>query len=182
MSNSGPDLSSRDVTQYLACRLAFAHRDARMVDDFLTRAGLKCSPRRPASIHPQVALELWGILQIAQWEAAGLRILMNTDLPAAADAFASLRRRLVEEPEQYLGGSSGAALIDRVTETWLRCCEISAVEHLGADVVVNGRSHDSVVNAFAAFLWANRNLITRQGTGHDQRSPDARRGISTPQR
>ena len=159
MSNALVRLSREDVAAYLARRIAFAHRGAGMVHRFLRSFGLTGTLKRPRPVHPEVLLELWGILQLALWEASGLRGLMAAELPPAAEAFLDLRRRLVEAPEEYLKGNSGTELSQRVTEAWLRCCDPLAPAYLDVDVVAVGKLPESFMQSLADFLWAHRNLV-----------------------
>src|SRR6185437_1120444 len=132
-------------------RIQFAERSAEMVHYFLGRVGLGATPERQRTIHPQLMLELGGILQIAQWESSGLRAMILVDLPDATSSFIDLCGRLKQTPAEYLQGNSGTDLWRRVMDAWSICLVPSAPLTLGADMAAIGAFPTSAMELLADF-------------------------------
>ena len=113
-------------------------------------------------IHPEIALELWGVLQLYTWEAAGLHTSISADLPSAEQAGVDLNRRLKNSPDDLLAQARGHAFVGGIMDTWLRFCDANGPRVLGVDVVVGSRPTESILRELAAWLWRHRHLASHQ--------------------
>lgn len=98
---------------------------------------------------------LGAVLQLAQWEQAGLREYLH-GLPTAAEAVNDLFSR-------YLGGNGNDVEHDLLTKvSWFWFCNFSfsGFETLDKDVLLAGDTGDDLLEDLADFLWQHRHLAT----------------------
>jgi hypothetical protein len=91
---------------------------AGMVHRFLNSVVVTAGFKRLRSVHPQVLLELWGTLQLALWEASGLRELIATELPPSDAPSLDFRHRIGvdTDPSDYRGSSISIAFTNPVEQ------------------------------------------------------------------
>jgi len=99
---------------------------------------------------------LGAALRIVQWERAGLRPYLPTELPSVADAFRSIRHGR-QEPETH----EPADLANVQFSVWLKHFVWRAHEILGSEVVQYGCPVESeaIVDRLAEFLWSHRHGV-----------------------
>ncbi len=146
------------VVTWLYRRITFVERGAYMVHDFLNRRGFTATPEKPSEMPRELYLELWGILQIAAWEEAGLRPFLPEDLPDAKSAYESFVDRFLGDPEAYSRGATGCELSKRVTEAWSLKLDGAALDFLQIDVAVTGQLPDVTLEQIAEMAWKHRHL------------------------
>lgn len=155
---------SEYVTTVIESVMRVAHRGAFLVGAYLTKIGAvpkSLKRRQPVSPPIEMALGLAAILQIWLWERAGLRPYLHVvDLPTAQVAMTDFWKADSEGQAEYLRSKSGSHLLKQVVGTFLSHCALSAPEELGVDIVIAGSLDESLLEAFADFVWQHRRLVT----------------------
>lgn len=92
----------------------------------------------PATVKwaPGFVAEMAAVVQVAAWEAAGLRKLIPLDFPPAATAMSDLVRRYGVDPMAFMDPAAGTAVFNRVCVAWAVHCHPDAREMLGCDIVM----------------------------------------------
>jgi hypothetical protein len=92
----------------------------------------------PATVKwaPGFVAEMAAVVQVAAWEVAGLRQLIQLDFPPAATAMSDLVRRYSVDPMAFMDPAAGTAMFNRVCVAWAVHCHPDARELLGCDVVI----------------------------------------------
>ena len=152
------------VTTVIESVMRFAHRGAFLVGTYLTKIGAvpkSLKRRQPVSPPIEMALGLAAILQIWLWERAGLRPYLHiVDLPTAQEAMADFWKADSKDQAEYLRSKSGSRLLKQVVGAFLSHCALSAPEELGVDIAIDGPLDESLLEAFADFVWQHRHLVT----------------------
>lgn len=152
------------VTTIIESLMRIAHRGAFLVGTYLTKIGAvpkSLKRRQPVSPPIEMALGLAAILQIWLWERAGLRPYLHVvDLPTAQEAMADFWKADSEDQAEYLRSKSGSRLLKQVVGAFLSHCALSAPEELGVDIAIDGPMDESMLEAFADFVWQHRHLVT----------------------
>ena len=151
------------VTTIIESLMRIAHRGAFLVGTYLTKIGAvpkSLKRRQPVSPPIEMALGLAAILQIWLWERAGLRPYLHVvDLPTAQEAMADFWKADSEDQAEYLRSKSGSRLLKQVVGAFLSHCALSAPEELGVDIAIDGPMDESMLEAFADFVWQHRHLV-----------------------
>ena len=152
------------VTTIIESLMRIAHRGAFLVGTYLTKIGAvpkSLKRRQPVSPPIEMALGLAAILQIWLWERAGLRPYLHVvDLPTAQEAMADFWKADSKDQAEYLRSKSGSRLLKQVVGAFLSHCALSAPEELGVDIAIDGPMDESMLEAFADFVWQHRHLVT----------------------
>jgi len=110
----------------------------------------------PAEPIAELVSDVGAALRIAQWERAGLRPFLPSELPAATDAIRSIQHER-QDPETH----QPADLADVQLSVWLKHFAWHAGETLGSEVVQFGCPVESeaIVDRLAEFLWSHRHGV-----------------------
>ena len=164
-----PDQRSA-VVRLLASIILEAWVKADRVADLLAQApGLKKKrpdPRAPifleeSSVPLADALcDFGAVLRLADWERAGFRSHLPSDLPTAAEALTELRKS-----RNGTGDHRPGQLSARQLDVWLTHFAWSAPETIGKDVLVDlpSLNHHELLAELARFLWSHRHLMKDHG-------------------
>jgi hypothetical protein len=160
-----------------------AERDATDMAAFLAEAGVVPEPGRPIGVAPGILLDLGAVARLRRWEAAGITVHREAGLPTARAAlhrvigmllarFVDLATpgtdgnfvrdvsRLVERLRASGGDQAATAVAGdlhrAVARLTLTRFAWAARPELGADVVLDVRDDDALVETLAQFLWTHR--------------------------
>lgn len=151
------------VTTVIESMMRLGHRGAILVGSYLTRIGAvpKTRTKPPLVIPPiEMALGLAAIFQIWLWERAGLwPYLRDVDLPASHDALNDFWKMESRGHAKYIRSKSGSRLLKQVVGAFLTHCALAAPDELGVDIVIDGSLDESMLEAFADFVWQHRHLV-----------------------
>ena len=151
------------ATTVIESVMRFAQRGAFLVGVYLTKIGAvseSLKKRRPVAVPAEMAFGLAAILQIWLWERAGLRpYLCVVELPTAQEAMSDLWKPESDDQAEYLRLKSGSRLLKQVVGAFLSHCALSAPEELGVDIAIDGPLDESMLEAFADFVWQHRHLV-----------------------
>lgn len=167
MSQAMNAVNSEYVSTVIESVMRLAHRGAFLVGTYLTKLGAvpkSLKNRQPVTPPIEMAFGLAAILQIWLWERAGLRQYIHVvDLPTAQEAMADFWKADSKDQAEYLRSKSGSRLLQQVVGAFLSHCVLSAPEELGVDLAINGPLDESMLEAFADFVWQHRHLCQIEG-------------------
>ena len=168
LKTDSSDLRDAAVVEFLAAVILEGWRKADAVAALAATArGQKFQPpveapsilpadEVPAEPITDLVSDVGAALRIAQWERAGLRPFLPSELPAAADAF-----RSIQHGRQDSETHQPADLADVQLSVWLEHFAWHAGEILGSEVVQYGCPIESeaLIDRLAEFLWAHRHRV-----------------------
>jgi hypothetical protein len=151
------------VTTVIESLMRLGHRGALLVGSYLTMLGaVPKTPTKPPLVIPpfEMALGLAAMFQIWLWERAGLRpYLRVVDLPTSHDALNDFWKMESRGHAKYIRSKSGSRLLKQVVGAFLSHCALSAPEELSVDLAIDGPLDESMLEAFADFVWQHRHLV-----------------------
>ena len=151
------------VRQTLEEIIARAEMHAHIVAAFLQQVGFRpeTNTQVPAfDIDPSgkhLLLNLAAALQIHQWDSLGFRPYLPASVPTAAEAFDIV----ADSTSDAVTSERPETLAKTVFRTWLsECATNSLLDNMG-EMLIAAQSDDQLLDAFAEFLWTNRNTLTQ---------------------
>ena len=158
--------TSEYVTTVIESVIRMAERGAALVGTYLQSFGATSKSarnRQPTTVPAEITFGFAAILQIWQWERAGLRpYLTVVELPTAREALQAFWQQDRDEQSQYLTSKAGSRLLKQVIGAFLTHCALAAPEELGVDLVVVGTLDESLLEEFADFVWQHRHLMREE--------------------
>lgn len=100
-------------------------------------------------------LELAAVAQLNYWEFQGLRGLLPSEVPSAAEASSDLYRRTTTDPGQFYNGNE-TPLARQVMQIWIEHFHWLEPGLVQAEIIVGHADEDQMIEALAQLLWQNR--------------------------
>ena len=168
--NESTDLEQVLPTGTIEAATRRAEEMAQRTGEFLRALGwAPPKPTDPPMYLPgEFLLELAAILQRADWQESGLADSIDEELPPALDDLRQLLDRLVQRPDSFQSGNSGAENARQSRETlrlWLQRFAWTGPELLDCDVMLGDLGDDELVERLAEVLWAHRHDFATNSSG-----------------
>jgi hypothetical protein len=156
------------VVAVLVAFIRDAEQVADLTADYLIRRGLNDEGCR-RGWSSAALLELGAILKINQWEAAGIKDVIDPVLPSSDAALAQLATGLQNEPERFGGRES--TLLQHVVFAWWRRCAHPTEPALAVDIALTDIPRQQLLACLAQLLWAVRDVDDSSEIGGANDSP-----------
>ena len=148
------------MVAFIAATLRQMDHAADLVAAFFRAVGMADGAGRlDLSLPPQFLLELGALLQLREWQDAGVIQWNDPDGLTIEDMITQAIERLRRGPEEFARDHRGTEAMVSVIRTWSETCSLVAREHLGCDVAVEW-DHDGdieqLIESLADFAWRHR--------------------------
>ena len=161
--NSETATACRDpeVVAFIAAILRQMDHAAKLVVAFFRSIGMM-GPHETSlpQLPGEFLLELAALLQVREWQAAGLIDWFDPDGLSIDDMIGRAIERLRDNPAAIDADLRGTEAMTDVLRIWTETCAPDARGLLDADIAIrwdNSLDIDAMVNAFASFLCRHRN-------------------------
>ena len=158
-----------EVVAFIAAVLRQMDHAANLVVAFFRSVGLMGPTETLATALPrEFLLELAALLQVREWQGAGVIDWYDPDGPSIDDRIGQAIARLKDDPEAVAAARCGTMAMIDVLRIWTETCAPDARGHLDADVAIRWDSSvdlDPLVDAFADFICRHRDAgVDREAT------------------
>jgi hypothetical protein len=126
----------------------------------LTSAWFDACGFAPGTIRAPAAflLELGAVLQLGEWELAGVTTLLDLNLPPYREAADDLLARVTCDPSQFHRQDS-CKFSTIILGVWIERFAWECQRLLQANIVFGHSDDDAFVQNLAAYLWHNRTAL-----------------------
>jgi hypothetical protein len=158
---AGPAKTNPEVVAFVAAVLRQMDHAAKLVTAFFHRIGM-LGPEETSipGLPGQFLLELAALLQLREWQAAGVIEWSDPEGLTLDDLIALAIERLKQDPGAVAANHRGSEAMIDVVRLWTETCAPDARGYLDADVAIrwdSSRNLNAMVDAFATFLCRHRN-------------------------
>ncbi|MFM8893384.1 MAG: hypothetical protein ACKOTB_17525 [Planctomycetia bacterium] len=157
---SGRATTKADVVAWIAAVLRQMDHAADLVIAFFRSIGMMGDDERTVPpLPPEFLLELASLLQLREWQNAGVIEWNDPDGLSIDKLVTHAINRLQSDPQAAADERRGTEAMIALLRTWHETCAPTAREHLDADIAVrwdNAMNMDDVVDALATFLCRHR--------------------------
>lgn len=158
---AAPASSNPEVVGFIGALLGQMSHAADLVGAFLRGIGmLGTDDATPSALPGQFLLELAALLQLREWQGAGVIDGCDPDGLTIDERIGQVIVRFRDDPMALAKGDGGTQAMRDVVRRWNETCCPDARGQLGCDVAVHwdaGLDIEQVVDAFADFLCRHRN-------------------------
>ena len=149
-----------EIVAFIAAVLRQMDHAANLVVAFFRSVGLMGpSEITPPALPREFLLELAALLQVREWQAAGVIDWYDPDGLSIDDRIGQAIARLKDDPQAVAADRCGTEAMIDVLRIWTETCASDARGHLDADLAIRWDSSvdlDPFVDAFADFLCRHR--------------------------
>lgn len=149
-----------EVVAFIAATLRQMDHAADLVAAFFRAVGMAdAAGRLDLSLPPQFLLELGALLQLREWQDAGVIQWNDPEGLTVEDLIAQAIERLARGPQDFYREHRGTEAMVSVIRTWSETCATVAREHLGCDVAIkwdHGGDIEELIDSLADFAWRHR--------------------------
>lgn len=150
-----------EVVGFIGALLGQMAHAADLIGAFLHGIGLLGTNDATNSGLPgQFLLELAALLQLREWQAAGVMHWCDPDGLTVDERIGQVIERFRDDPMAMAGGDGGTQAMKAVVRQWNETCCPDARGQLGCDVALHWDADldvEQIVDAFADFLCRHRN-------------------------
>jgi len=151
-----------EVIAFTAAVLLQMDHAANLVVAFFRSVGLMGpTVTTPPTLPREFLLELAALLQVREWQAAGVIDCYDSDNLSIDDRIGEAIERCHTDPGAVDDSRRGTDAMIGVLRRWHESCCPAAREHLGCDVALHwdaGIDIEQIVDAFADFLCRHRDM------------------------
>ena len=149
-----------EVVAFIAAVLRQMDHAANLVVAFFLSLGLmRPNEITPPALPQEFLLELAALLQVREWQAAGVIDWYDADGLSIDDRIGEAIERCRNDPGAVDDNRRGTNAMIGMLRRWYESCCPAAREHLGCDVALHwdaGLDMEQIVHAFADFLCRHR--------------------------
>lgn len=143
-----PELISRVVEQ--------AAQDAALVPPFLKAFGIVSAEGKPLSLPADFLREFAAATRLCVWEQQGLTLHQEAGLPSAGHAFQRVFREATARELDPLAPAPTSSLSLAVLKLTIESLAWAGPLYLNAEILLGMPDEDTLVEAMARLLWAQR--------------------------